>query len=56
MTSGMEVSSREKRFVSENKNRLFPAQLAKELASRFPVDNGGFRSKRTVKQLLKSTD
>ncbi len=54
MTSGMDISPREKQFIEQNKDKMFPAQIAKELSDKFPLDNGGYRSSNTVKKVLKS--
>lgn len=56
MVSGKEFSDREKHFIIENKDKMFPSQLARELASKFPDDNNKYRSPRVIREVIKSTE
>lgn len=56
MVSGKELSERERQFINDNKDKMFPSQLAKELAHKFPDDNNRYRSPRVIREVLKSAE
>ncbi len=54
MAKGFPLSEREKEYIEQTKNDKFPSVIAKELAQKFPFDNDGSRSIKTVKSFLKN--
>ena len=53
MVSGIELTPKEKEFIIENKDTMFPGQIAQELSNNMALENGGYRSRDTVKKFLK---
>jgi len=56
MVSGKELSDNEKAFIIENKDTMFPSQIAKELSERFPESSGGYRSPRVIRAFLRDEE
>ncbi len=54
MARGFPLSEREKDYIEQAKSEKFPSVIAKELAEKFPFDNDGSRSIKTVKSFLKN--
>lgn len=54
MARGFPLSEREKEYIQETKDEKFPSVIARELAEKFPFDNDGIRSVKTVKSFLKT--
>jgi len=52
MTPGRPFSTREKFFIRDNKDAMSRGQIAQELGRRFPEDNDGYRSWRSVRSFL----
>lgn len=53
MVSGVELTHKEKEFIIQNKDTMFPSQIAKELGERFNSINGGYRSPRVIRKILR---
>lgn len=53
MAKGFPLSEREKEYIEQAKDSKFPSVIARELAEKFPFDNDGSRSIKTVKKQLK---
>ncbi|MCK9592324.1 MAG: hypothetical protein M0Q91_10000 [Methanoregula sp.] len=49
MASGQPFSEREKQFIRDNADCMSHGMIAHELSKRFPEDNGGYRSWRSVR-------
>jgi hypothetical protein len=52
MTKGKPFTRREKRDVWAMRNEKFPSIIARYLVTRYPLDNGGQRTERGVRELL----
>ena len=49
MASGQPFSEREKQFIRDHADCMSHGMIAQELSRRFPEDNGGYRSWRSVR-------
>ena len=56
MVQGVGVTLNERRFIIEHKEEMFPSQIAHILSANFALENGGFRSKDTVKKTIKELE
>ncbi len=53
MVQGTGLTSKEKEFIIENKDRMFPGQIANILSEEYKMENGGYRSPVTIRNFIK---
>jgi hypothetical protein len=56
VTSGRKFSENEQRYILDNAHAMSWGQLARDLAEKFPRDNGGCRDGRSVRNWYRSRD
>ena len=52
MASGQPFSENEKQFIRDNSGKMSNGMIAQELGKRFPQDNNGYRSWRSVRSFV----